>query len=512
MFHALRYGARYIPRFARYAFGRNAPRVGYHNALAAARMGTSRASAAMAGALPGVGLAAGAAGYSASKRRFSQVGGPHTARYNKMRRLSDGSVPPLSPPPSSPVLGPRRPRGPKYNTVGRLGPRFPKGTKKIVPYKMLKKGSMLHTERGGIFEAPISNTMYIGHNFEMEDIMRAQCRALLISLFQKAGMPIKNWDARIQADLKYNINVPASSIIWSIIIEYTQTPAPLVNNTVTYANFDTNATVDTPGAGQYTGTTIKAASLWDYKDLAEHLFTVIRAVLIVPADGKDVRFMKMHFHFSSAQVPISSISMVNSRFTHQLKSRLKLLNRTLAASTAVGDADADQADDIAANPLEGYVYDSPMDRSAFIVNQGQRGLLAPSPSISLAGPRLIQATSPDLPLCCRKPPKPFVLSCQKSAKVRLAPGEIRVSYINYVKSIGLNDFINMFRKTILAKNLSGDVTEFNFGKASLFGLETTLNTRTNQPVNISVGYELEQDINVMFTELNSVPAPIIQIL
>lgn len=455
-----------------------------------------------AGAI-GLGAAADSA-LAAYKRRGSSGS---NRGYNKSRRLSDSDFVPETPPASS-VSGRRRRA--KYNTTGKMGPRFPKGTKKVPPYKMLKNGSMFHTERGGIYEVPIGNTMYIGHNFEVTDIMRAQIRAIMMVLFNKAGIRITNWDTKINADLRYNTGFAANPV-FAFVIEYQINQGINTNNSILPIPFNVNSAVNNAGSGQFSGWTVFGAINYSYRDLAELIYLEwFKIIGSTSGVQSNLRMMKVHFHMAVSEVPLASVTTVNSRFIHQLKSRLKLLNRTLAGTTAVGDADADQADDIAANPLEGVVYDSPKDRSNFHVNAGQRGLVTTS-SAWLSGPRLIQANSSDLPPALRKPPKAYVLSCQKSAKVKLAPGEIRASYINYTKSISVNDFIAKFRKSVMVPAAATNYVDFEFGKASVFGLETTLNTRTSEAVNVSVGYELEQDINVMFVEVNSLPAPIVEI-
>lgn len=455
-----------------------------------------------AGAI-GLGAAADSA-LAAYKRRGSSGS---SRGYNKSRRLSDSDFVPETPPASSVT---RRRRRAKYNTTGRMGPRFPKGTKKVPPYKMLKKGSMSHTERGGIYEVAIGNTLYIGHNFEVQDIVRAQMRALLMVLFNKAGIMIGNWDNKINTDLRFNTSF-AGNPVFAFTVEYQNNQGILTNNSILQIPFNVNSTVNNAGSGEYSGLTVWGAQQYSYRDLAELLYLQWYGILKSTAGPQqNLRLMKIHLHMSTAAVPMASLTLENSRFVHQLKSRLKLLNRTLAGTTAVGDADADQADDIAANPLQGNVYDSPNDRSNFQLNQGQRGLSLTS-SEWLSGPRIITANSANLPPCLRKPPKAFVLSCQKSAKVALAPGEIRTSYINYSKSIGINEFISRFRKCLIVPDGSTNYVDFEFGKASLFGLECTLNTRTSEATNISVGYELEQDINVMFVEVNRIPAPIVEV-
>lgn len=395
-------------------------------------------------------------------------------------------------------------RGSRYHTKGRAGPRFPrvKKTKSLAKYQ--RYGSTFHEEDGGTRTASIGNTMYIGHGFGISKVWGGITRAIVKNLFEDASLPFTNWEDIFKPDALWG-STSGGSLIWTISLDYKINQELNTSTGRTSFNFDINTAVDNPSNATFGY--VYGGTNWTYFTIADTFATFLRDT-ITTSSVAEYQLQKVRLFFSAATVQMGMLNLQDSTLSFDLKSRLKLQNRTLAGG---GATNADLTTDVAANPLNGRIYE--VSKSHFELNNSPNTQASATTTLLSvpADSSIIYADSSTLPLMLRKPPHPSVFKCSKTVNVIMAPGDIRTHYINYQKTMSLNAFITKYSKALW--NWDALVpTKWMFGKSAMLGLETMMNSRGDEATEISLSYEKEQDFNISFAAKNQYPPGIIRII
>jgi hypothetical protein len=241
--------------------------------------------------------------------------------------------------------------GRRYNTKGRAGPPFPRVKKVQSEAAFALKGSRYHEEDGGIKTAGIGNTMYIGHGFGIALVWEGICRSLIKNLMMNADIRITNWDDGIKREVTFT-GTTGSTLLFNIGIDYVANQNVNQGTQRNQFTWDVNTTVDNPSVPVY-GFVYGAAD-WSWDTLAIK-FAAHLKTLVTGFYSDDYQLQKLRYFTPLQTTQIAWLNLQDSVITYDLKSRLKLQNRTLAGG---GATNADLTTDIAANPLSGKIYET----------------------------------------------------------------------------------------------------------------------------------------------------------
>lgn len=241
-----------------------------------------------------------------------------------------------------------------------------------------------------------------------------------------------------------------------------------------------------------------------FENLAVSLYNVL-ASLILPQTIQNLRFEEMRYVPTTGTQPPIVMPLIGAMFECNIKSALKLQNRTVNSS---GNNEADDVDNV---PLTGYLYD--LKGNNMWNRTNRQGLAAigtgneASNDIVLYG--YYQASTGAANTLTRgepvqtasansafnrpsEPPKPYeVLNCKKSAKVRVNPGGIKTSVLS--QKFKLN-FTYLLKLLLEDRNARPEVTQtYNErkGYCRVFHLEKIIGNNTTS---VAIGAEVQLDI------------------
>lgn len=185
---------------------------------------------------------------------------------------------------------------------------------------------------------------------------------------------------------------------------------------------------------------------------------------------------------------VGQIDLRTTTLHVNVKSNMKIQNRTLSATGGV------EADNVSNNPLIGYKYDF---NSGTPVSRQTGAFLLTTMSVQ-RGVNVVRAA--ELPSSFREPPLPNIfLKCNKSARIRLQPGDIKYGSITYTTRMKLMDYLRKIGYAVTAFNADPKLwrTQYPIGKCQLYALEDVINVNGEQKINAA--YEVNRTIGMYVT-------------
>lgn len=364
-----------------------------------------------------------------------------------------------------PVRGMRRRA---YHTTGSYKGKFKKGSSKETKEQNYANKGILHTsEVSGTISDP--DCVYITHTaVDGYKLVEVAVQALFRKLFQKQGYVITNVDEPLghisitdakdwQIELIQQDQLTGTeSVLATYVTVAGSTIRSIANEFITYfMQFSSGATT-VPGVG---------------------------------ASANDKRLRKLILYgqdFNVTRQPVfeCQIELDDEVMCVYGYSKIKIQNRTLAPDGG------DQANDVSNNPLIGRSYGFKgipklRDRNVWPLN-----------SIPInSGIQLIRSAVLTGNTGFKEPPNPSVFSnCQKSAKLKLEPGDIKSSTISFQKN---QNFLEMLQKIRLQYGATAAFNSYySIFPSEMFAFEDMINVNSTQ--NLSCAYESNQVIGVYF--------------
>jgi len=297
--------------------------------------------------------------------------------------------------------------------------------RKSTNYNYAKHGVTYSTETQGLVSA--SQCAYIGHSTtNYQQWAKYFCFALLKEICSKQGIDINSFGES-----------PAGFAVGDVFtLAYQATPV---------AAFTTRSH------------TVVAGDVVSYDSLATAIWLNVFFPIIDNITLFTNRAIMRDFAWSPLNDRLVKLSLIDGKIFITAKASLKMQNRSV---TVVAD---NEADDVNNAPLNGKVYEGtgssmyPKDISAF-----------PPPDRIQA---VVSFSSPEDSMN-EPPPSYFFVGCKKSAKVRINPGSIKTSVLNYKGNIPINTFWRMMSATYATA--TDDFHSVPFGKFRYFGLERVI--------------------------------------
>lgn len=340
---------------------------------------------------------------------------------------------------------------------GRSAGKFKRGRR--VKYKgrsyKLKANHTVHAESAGVVipTAAIDGSCIIGHNNMPQDlILRSIAYACLRPLMLKLGVDTSNADQN-------QFWIPDANFVLKYVI-HGATPQRTETEHIFF-------TIGAP--------TLNLAAI---KDIASALEGFIRVNWVNKWEVTGIEFQPQDFHYTR-------IDLSFARIVLDVKSSLKMQNSTLAE--ALGDADDDEADNVASNPIYGKTYMGPgqaprVGSFKFYLGANRRGC--------------ITENNPTF----NEPLPGQAYKAKYVGKVRIEPGAIKTSVVT-------------LRKSYLLNELLGDLTEENhatwakpMGSYRIYHFEKMIeHLNTGTPPKIHVFAECDTKVS-SYVKLKSKPA------
>jgi len=360
----------------------------------------------------------------------------------------------------------RKSKGGSVATPGTYQGKFSKAKKGITKEGQYSNQGILATnETYGTVQDP--DCVYLMHTaVDQQNLMRNMCIALFRKLLKKGGIDVTSIDAVI--------------------------PAVAFNDATTF-KFELSTTTDGVESVYVNVLCSTGETLYSLSNQFLSAFTLIAAGYTSSTSGgnagNDIRPYKLYFRTitydgSGTVYPLQAVLNLNEEKMHVYGySNIKIQNRSLAS-----DSSSDR-ESVSSNPLQGKVYKFntiPIARDKANYVLGQMEMFD---SIMLA-------RAAELEYAMREPPPSTVFTnCKGSAKIKLEPGAIKTSKVEYEKSMMFLTYLQRIGGRFgTAPN--NQVYESIF-PCELFALEDLINVNSAQ--NISCAYESNQVIGVYFT-------------
>jgi hypothetical protein len=356
---------------------------------------------------------------------------------------------------------------PVHTTIGKRS-KFAKRKRVVGAGKYLRHGSYKKLERGGTLQSASDGVdkgcVYFAHScFARDEIADAVARALVRRLCIMAELDFTSWNTRLhsQSD-EYSIGFQSYLDV-------------------------ADGTLDTSAL-------IFVNSTSNYSSLAD----VCRAALVeVINNGEEtpefVNVVLYRRRPNNELIKLALMNLKNVKLDLCSSSRFVVQNRTAAAG--LPDGQEENVNDIQANPLVGRRYlctgsaplqksDVPSRDASILTPDGDSWYKEFTPTNSLATTRWT------------KPPAAnFFKNCIKSNYIRLSPGEIKSSKIDYNKTMSFFMFIRLMKDALKRKKEQSivPVRISGLGNTEVIGFEKMIDSRTGEPL-VTVGYEANYSI------------------
>jgi len=409
-------------------------------------------------------------GGTSKKGRWMKAAGLAGEAYNAGKYLATGNyvgaamdyVPRIA----SAMFGKKKSatRNAKYSTQGAYKGSFRKGRRNTTSMTLYaNKGVLLTSEISGTVSDP--DCVYISHTAcDTEKVITQMCDALFRKLFEKGGFNVTNLD-----DVIGSTSI-STGVDWTVQLTEVagQTGVESVNTTYT----------------TLAASTVRSVSLQFHG--AFKAFSAGYAYTGAGAAGTDTRLYRLILYHQDYNVTYGkvfkcAINLPDEVVRISAYSELKIQNRTLAA-----DAGADE-DNVSNNPLVGRSYQfatipKTRDRSLFPLNA-----IRINSGVQLARSAQLGSTG------YKEPPTPSVFTnCRSSTRIRLEPGDVKMSKIYTKKSINM---LILLGKLNLQSGITPAFNAYHsIFPCEIFAFEDVINVNNSQ--NISCAYEANQVIGV----------------
>jgi len=340
--------------------------------------------------------------------------------------------------------------------TGRLGKRFPKGTKRAKNY--MSKFARLGITRSFEYNGTTTTTnqcIFIGHATCPMDVVRSSiAQAIIKKLLMKADL--------IKPSTSLGLNLGG----------------------LTLSTFYIDNDDATPGL-------VSTINIGD----ADSVNTL--AAFIVPYMGSQVdypnrKIIALELSVTGTnQPPICRLFLANAKIVFNIQSKLKIQNRTQAAGT-----DANQTTTITNNPLQGKVYDGKGTGTNYMVATNALGVGGQKMFFVSKGTGVMDFAPTDNDL--QEPPYGAGFDKVKGMKgYAILPGEIKTSYLGHSSKMALSSAL----KLLSSQPRGGtpisptDTPQVEFGKFRFMALEKVIDPVETEP-DITIGFEHQWNIGV----------------
>lgn len=334
---------------------------------------------------------------------------------------------------------------------------------KKVTRKVQNKGIYKTREIGGVLSTA-GEMGIVGHSTTTLNLLvEAMTLALVKTIMHKHNTSVPDVRRNMVSEYLYQEN-DVFQIIYSTTVN--PTTLSLISHSV--------ITSDTPESVANG----LATQLWTLQSHSELVFHYVRfnpTMLISPNTHPQIH-----------------INLVGARFHWDIKSSLKIQNRTI---TAVGD---DNALDVNNAPLYGKGYSGTGSGSRFVTPYTNNTTLGTPPVgnylglIALGAPILVNEG-------IQEPPQPNMFTdCKSYGKVRIEPGAIQTSVLVHRSSSTLD---KLWRDLIVSSTVGTSTTALRYrhiGKFRFMALEKMINSTLGEP-GIQIAYELNIRYGGYFT-------------
>lgn len=360
-------------------------------------------------------------------------------------------------------------------TYGKWGGPFNKPVRNKV--KVFQNSKTIE-HRGVITDA---QCVYVGCTTSpFNEILRAICRCIVQELFAQMGQPFVSFDSQF---------LYSAGASFRIRTRYYDNPLDTTVNTMDVA--------------------ISPAQT--FNTIANNLASQFGTSFNVNAPHELLEIYLEDIAATGSQSVVARINCGQFKFTLDLLSHLTLQNQTKASQ---GDLAQDESEEnIENNPLEGKVYSN--NSTGFMVKFRQDEVGWDSFIANpLTGVILADSTN-NASQFTRKPPHRKVWKdCKYSADVRLEPGEVKKSFVKFVKTYSLQYFFTKYYAIINEPmTVSGNtqIPMYGIGRSNMIGLEKVLDSGASESV-ISVGWQVTHYIRCDYRhKLRVAPLPIVEI-
>lgn len=359
--------------------------------------------------------------------------------------------------------------------------------------KFTQKGVCCVRESGGAQENTPGvlkpQCVYIGHTtWNPADIRYMMVAATVKRLFVKAGIPVGGLDSFIPVS-------STAGLVQKYKIQIWYKGEPLAAEARTEVDFDATNT-------SYNSImTLVLNQIFATKTNDQTQF--LKLVLLTFGDGTaGAKYANV----------LSTVDLTRSKIAVQVKSSLKIQNRTI---NTAGNVEADDVDNV---PLYGRSYEGPGNGVIFnpfrATNAGQTAPnIAPLGTFSSNTIEPIpDNTSAGSLYGYDEPPLANVFTkVSRTGKIHLDPAEIKTSVIFYRKSFYFNQLCNIFYYG--STSPTQGVYRFYNGNYRLFCLEKMLQSVATTSTNkISVHYEVDTKTGCLFIEKSTNVTPFVSYL
>lgn len=379
----------------------------------------------------------------------------------------------------------RRRRPTHVSAMNRVakGPFTKKFTKQKISKFYGKHGCVSKQEFGSSISDP--NAVYVGHALATRQLVSHMARNFIKILYTKHGNEIVSWD----------VGPPFNATERHLIeIEH--------YDSVTSTSASLDVTADF-----VTGNT--------YADIATKLEDTMIGIQVANAANITRWAVMTLYSKDGATADRRQMAQINMQRIHvefEFNSQLKVQNVT-EANTGSGPND-DLVTNVEANPLIGKHYFRTNWKNGFDVHWRPGDQINWDGFFANAQTGVIASTATDSNTSGKetynKPPPYFAFNATKGDGVKLNPGEIKTSFINFKTHIM---FQKLYDKTQLAwRQFTTEIKPVDFGSAKMVGLEKLLDSRLASDSNVTCQYEVMQQLKSTMVEVKQSTLPFVEIL
>lgn len=338
-----------------------------------------------------------------------------------------------------------------------------------------KYGSVYKREHHFITQA--IECAYIGHGFPTHQAFTAAVRAIVRSLLEKAGIGLSDWNDQL-------------NIIGLVSLVYTK-----------------------GRAGAPTDTTIPVAITDSALSIATALATDIQAD-ISNSDALDsVNYLDVSLRLTigANTINVATINLKNYQLYFDYWSILKVKNVSLASDAT----DGDQIDNVEAVALTGRTYRTNKWMNGFYLdrrtanNTKDGTIFADIDNGTISNTGANYSTTDTVGNPYNKPPPAYMLGTDKTAHVKMNPGELKTDKIFWRASMGWNTYIN---KCIFQANTSLDAAVRPIGVASMLALEKQVEIGTQTSSSIRLAGQVDYVLKVRGRAFTGKAPPLVHVL
>lgn len=370
------------------------------------------------------------------------------------------------------TLSPRRVlRAGGYNYFGRnKGGRY-RGriaARKIKPRtKVNSRGIIIKKEYGGTVSTAMSNSIYLGHGCASKEMFQHAVRAILKRLFNKAGFAIPSWD--------WTIAQASSSAFETgdfLVVRVETNPSnPTLANTASAFSFAQTDTFESVMIG--------------VSSIIQTLFVSTTTNI----DQWEIVGMSLAQVNGGQKIGLSNLNVRETFIEIGYFSHMVVQNRTNDAN------DSENIESTSNNPAHGQVYESKGKwMNGFELSQRAYapGAAGVQNFYAQTGTGLIIAdSSVTQPAILSKPPKAWMFGVQRSAGVKIGPGDIKHTSHKWSANMKFNTLLMKLFKSSNVSHSDNQTFKVEIGYAQLLGMECMLFDRS-ETVQFQFSYELNQ--------------------